>query len=503
MSFDKKYSEIFKTYGINEAGKMDVKEIVQKVEDLADDRVENLVGDEHVNRSEEEKEEMERKAQAALSDTSASDSEGITLYKDKKLQAFSYKTLYFHIQLWYDTKRAGLIYGDPGLGKSTIVRNVCEKIARSKGKIFINWSRCPVDVQKDAILNPSKYFALIDIRASGMEPTDLAGIPDISSVKDYLETKQPKWVWFMSQDDADGILFLDELNHGHRQVSNALHEVVLDRGAGGRKFSDNFGIIAAGNIGSEWGNESIPKSLTNRFAGGVLIQDPVGWLKYARKANIDKRIIAFIESNPEANFYRKPAEGEDDEQFATPRQFKYLSEAMAHVFNKYDVGQSTGQRLPDNVIDIVGRIAATECGGEWAQEFVTYLKHMQSFNVHDIIKTAPTFSNEKQKDKLHALMVYLAAQIKITIKSIKSHNNTATKDENKVVEAVGSMLTHLPKDWKLACMHEIKRELGTSFVDFVNYLADGNYDSKIKSDVHNTMPVIIGIMKKEEPSNTK
>ncbi|NBP04229.1 MAG: AAA family ATPase, partial [Proteobacteria bacterium] len=206
---------------------------------------------------------------------------GVEQYTDTDLPVFNYKTLGLYLEFAYESKEALLIYGEPGLGKSTIVANFARNAAQSKGREYVFWNKAEPDKQMEVLDNPGKYFVLVDVRTAQLEPADLTGIPDIYSKTQYLQTRQPKWIWLVSRPDADGILFLDEINQGSPQVLKALFEVVLDRSAGGTYFSKNLAVIGAGNLDMEHGNEPIPPALTNRFTAGVLVADPESWLKWA------------------------------------------------------------------------------------------------------------------------------------------------------------------------------------------------------------------------------
>ena len=219
----------------------------------------------------------------------------IDQFEQTDLPTFNYKSLALYINFAYinigkdGKKQPLLIYGDPGIGKSEVVIGIAERIAESRGREYVSWSKASNAKKMELIKNPSKYFALIDVRVNKLEPVDFVGIPDIGSEAEYLETKQMKWLYFMSLPDADGFLFLDEMNQGSEQTLKALYEVVNDRSAGGTSFSPNFAIIGAGNLGAEFENP-IPPALTNRFTAGILIADPESWLEWAEESGIDKQV---------------------------------------------------------------------------------------------------------------------------------------------------------------------------------------------------------------------
>jgi len=327
------------------------------------------------------------------------------------LPQMSYKTMDMFMNNAYNTKQALLIYGDPGLGKSDITRSFAKRTNQTKyqnQREFVNWSKLSNAQKKEVISEPTKYFVLIDVRTAQLEPSDLVGIPNIQGKEGYLETLQPKWIYLMSQEGSDGILFLDELNQGSEQVLKALYEVVLDRSAAGTKLSNDFGIFAAGNLGQEFGNQPIPQALTNRFMAGVLIANPEDWLQYALESGVDQNIIAFVESDPADNFYAKPKDPNDP--FPTPRTMVALSNQMKHIISEYAAAKRSGTPLTTSIYSVIGNIAAGLCGVAWARKFITFLKHIQAFNWADIVKKAGTIETFP-KDKKLALFLYIKKNI--------------------------------------------------------------------------------------------
>ena len=381
----------------------------------------------------------------------------IEQYLDTDLPVYSYKTLAMYLEFAYNSKDPLLIYGDPGLGKSDIVRQFATNVAQSKNKTFVNWSKATDEQKHDILQSPESYFVLIDVRTAQLEPSDLVGIPNINSKKPYLETQQPKWIYLMSLRGSDGVLFLDELNQGHPQVLKALYEVVLDRSAAGTPFSDEFCIIGAGNLGAEHGNEPIPQALTNRFTAGVLIADPDSWLEWAQAHNIDKYIIAFVKSNPSENFYVKPKN--PDDPFPTPRQMAKLSTALKKIYQTYHAAKTSGKSLGVPILKAIGDAAAARCGVYWGRKFVNFVKYIQSFDVRDLIANAERLTGEAA-DKLHALVTFMVGRLK-TIAPKIPNGVIAAEDEtsNQIIQALGYITIYLKRDWRVIFWSSLKNTL--------------------------------------------
>ena len=90
-----------------------------------------------------------------------------------------------HIILFDKAHVPLMIYGTFGIGKSDIVRSSAkDKAKKFSDRKFIDWMSADDSTKLDALKNPSKYFALIDIRLSQLEPSDIRGIPNIFNTQD-------------------------------------------------------------------------------------------------------------------------------------------------------------------------------------------------------------------------------------------------------------------------------------------------------------------------------
>jgi len=114
-------------------------------------------------------------------------------------------------------RRASMLWGTRGVGKSSIVRQVAEHFA----------------------------VPLIDLRLTTIEPVDLRGAI-------YADDVLAKTVWFPPEflpgpAQSDGILFLDELTAAEQRLQISAYSLILDRRVGHYRLPDGWAVIAAGN----------------------------------------------------------------------------------------------------------------------------------------------------------------------------------------------------------------------------------------------------------------
>ena len=195
-----------------------------------------------------------------------------------------------------DQKLPTFLWGAPGIGKSSVVRQVAE----------------------------AKGIGFIDLRLSLMDPTDLKGIP-------FYENKARQAVWappsFLPR-EGSGILFLDELNTAAPSVQASAYQLILDRKVGEYELPDGWAIVAAGNRENDRGVVyRMPLPLANRFIHlemGVNVDD---WRAWAYRCGIDERILGYIGAKHDALFRFDPAS--DAKSFATPRSWEFVHGILA------------------------------------------------------------------------------------------------------------------------------------------------------------------------------
>ena len=187
------------------------------------------------------------------------------------------------------------LWGAPGIGKSSIVKQIAEDM----------------DV------------AFIDLRLALMYPTDLKGIP-------FYDKESHTALWappaFLPR-DGEGILFLDELNSAAPSVQSSAYQLILDRKVGEYELPDGWAIVAAGNREGDRGvTYRMPAPLANRFVHFELEVDVNDWRDWAYKSTLDERIIAYISYKNEHLFTFDASL--DVKSFATPRSWEYVGNIL-------------------------------------------------------------------------------------------------------------------------------------------------------------------------------
>lgn len=218
------------------------------------------------------------------------------------------------IKSCFAAKLPFFIHGQPGAGKSDVVRQAADELGAE----------------------------LRDVRASQLESVDLRGLP-------YIEGGFTKWSFpnFLPPmyvlDDNNNlvpneksyILFLDELNQASQSTQAASYQLILDRRLGDYILPKNCIVVAAGNRSIDRAIvNKMGSALKNRFVHANIVVDADEWLSWASKAGIHPSIVGYI------NYRRTSlndlgavgAEGKkrmeaalEGNAFATPRSWAFAS----------------------------------------------------------------------------------------------------------------------------------------------------------------------------------
>ena len=187
------------------------------------------------------------------------------------------------------------LWGAPGIGKSSIVKQIAKK----------------------------RDIGFIDLRLALMDPTDLKGIP-------FYDKESHTALWappaFLPK-GGEGILFLDELNSAAPSVQVSAYQLILDRRVGEYELPEGWAIVAAGNREGDRGvTYRMPSPLANRFVHFEMDVDVEDWRLWAYKEALDERIISYISYRSE-HLFTFDAKS-DVKSFATPRSWEYVNSVL-------------------------------------------------------------------------------------------------------------------------------------------------------------------------------
>jgi len=186
------------------------------------------------------------------------------------------------------------------------------------------------DIMEDIAVNELKG-AIVDMRLSQCDQTDLRGIPFFNKDTGLMEWAPP--VELPSKEFAAQypyvVLFLDEINSAAPAVQAAAYQLILNRKVGTYTLPDNVVIAAAGNLDTDKGVVyKMPLPLANRFLHLTLRSDFPSWQEWAVNHNVHKDVVGYL-SFAKQDMHNYNANS-PDLAFATPRTWTFVSDLL-HV----------------------------------------------------------------------------------------------------------------------------------------------------------------------------
>lgn len=190
-----------------------------------------------------------------------------------------------------------MLRGAPGIGKSTIVRTIANKLG----------------------------IGFVDVRLAQMERVDFSGLPSVKN--GMTEWNVP--AFFPRDEKSKGILLLDEITSAPADCQVAAYSLVLDRRIPNSDYHLPAGwlIVAAGNRACDKAVvKSMSSALANRFVHFTVESSAEDWTKWALKHDINPAVIGYIGYRP-ANLLKM--DGEDLQQgWASPRSWEKVSSTV-------------------------------------------------------------------------------------------------------------------------------------------------------------------------------
>ena len=322
--------------------------------------------------------------------------------------------------LWEYPEKSGvvpplMIWGPPGIGKSTFIKDLCEE----------------------------KNIGFIDVRLAQREPVDIRGLPVPRDDKQGID-------WIVSSDwprigvdntPEKGIILFDEITAADSSLQVAAYEFILDRRLGLLyEVPDGWYIVAAGNRSSDAAvARTMSSALANRFCHIEVGSNSTTWIDWAIENNIDHRVIAFIRYLPQNLF---SMEGNKERGWPSPRSWE-------RVALELELAGET--KLSQDVLHIiieglVGEGAAVEFMGflNWAEKAPDVEKMLQ--------RIAPV-KIPKRSDQKFAMVSAIVYQIRHSEKP------------EELLDGLFDIMVEFPNDWLQLIVHDLS--LIKSLGDFI------------------------------------
>ena len=281
------------------------------------------------------------------------------------------------------------------------------------------------------------------------DPGDLIGLPCKDEKTGKTDFMPPYW---FPVDGKPIVLFLDELNRARPEILQTVMDLALNRKLAGKLLPEGSRIISAVNAGDQYQLTDLDPALVSRF--NIVNFKPTAeeWLLWARKAQLDPRVIGFIDEN-RMWLDKDPdmKEGADTGLDKTPdrRAWKRVSDLI--------IGKS-------ELKEIDAKIISSVVGAKAASAFIQNAATRRLLTGREILAG---FDKAKVKDKLAEYGIH---QLSVVNEGIYRHlevEKVQEKDVKVYTENLMSYFEYLTKKRKEAAAH------------FANLYVQGTYPESI------------------------
>lgn len=230
------------------------------------------------------------------------------------------------LQICFAAKRAVMIHGDPGIGKSQVALQVADNMfAEAYGYKVVNGVLC----ENKGTTSKAKYVPVPydferpwfrDVRAAQLDAVDLRGLPTVNGDQ-RAHWAVPEW---LPRDSRGGVVFLDEVNRGPEMVQNALFQWITE-GRIGTYVMPNTWVMASAVNDRDGGARKMSSALLSRFVHVDAVTDLEDVCKIAVERDWSPAVIAFMRFAPQFLHAYEPK----DRVSPNPRAWEFVSQIVA------------------------------------------------------------------------------------------------------------------------------------------------------------------------------
>jgi MoxR-like ATPase len=288
------------------------------------------------------------------------------------------------------------------------------------------------------------------------DPGDLIGLPCKDEKTGKTDFMPPYW---FPIDGKPIVLFLDELNRARPEILQTVMDLALNRKLAGKLLPEGSRIISAVNAGDQYQLTDLDPALVSRF--NIVNFKPTAeeWLLWARKADLDSRVIGFIDENriwldKDPNM----KEGADTGLDKTPdrRAWKRVSEVIARKAE---------------LKDIDAKIISSIVGPKAAAAFIQNAATRRLLSGRDILTG---FDKEKIRN---TLADYGLHQLSVVNEGIYRHlevEKVRDKDVKTYTDNLMSYFEYLTKNRKEAAAHFANIYVQQTYKNAITFIATKN-----------------------------
>ena len=283
------------------------------------------------------------------------------------------------------------------------------------------------------------------------DPGDLIGIPNRNEQTGKTDFMPPYW---FPLDGKPIVLFLDELNRARPEILQTIMDLALNRKLAGRSLPEGSRIISAVNAGDQYQLTDLDPALVSRFNIVNFRPTVQEWLLWARKNDVDGRVVDFIQENqlwldkdPDAK------EGEDTGLDKTPdrRGWKRVS----------DIIRTAGDLTPLHT-----KAVSSVVGPKAASAFMSNVSSRKIVSGREVLLAFP-----KVKEKLEGYELHQLSVVNDGIYRFLEVEKVNAKDKETAKKNLEDYFSWLAKCKKEAAAHFANLFIQKTYPEAVTFIA--------------------------------
>jgi hypothetical protein len=146
-------------------------------------------------------------------------------------------------------------------------------------------------------------IGFVDLRLGTQDVGDLLGLADFiidTETQQKIATKFMRPDWFPTDPNSKGVIFLDEINRGRRDVLQAVFQLVLDKRLHKYELPKGWHVIAAMNPSTDdyIVTDLSDKAFLDRFCHIKLAPSKQEFFEYAKSSKFEPQLISFLQDQP-------------------------------------------------------------------------------------------------------------------------------------------------------------------------------------------------------------
>jgi hypothetical protein len=287
--------------------------------------------------------------------------------------------------------RPVFVWGQPGIGKSALVRNFAAALG----------------------------LDCVTLIGTQLAPEDLIGVPELTGGRSRFAPPET-----IARDEPY-CLFLDELNSATPEVQKAFYSLILDRRIGGYQLPAGSIVIGAGNRATDNAlARPMASALVNRLVHVHLRASAVDWLDWAVPAGVHRWVCDYLIQRPDQLWTKPP---KTEEPFSTPRAWHMLSDAL----------HSYGEQIAEETLRVIAHGTLTP---NHAAAFCAYIKTVRHrYGLDAIVRgeaSWPRAANDR--DLLYFFAEAFRARLVKELPASREHASTSVR--NFAVRAKGLLV---------------------------------------------------------------